>query len=252
MGLTQQPNPNHTPIPMSTAVSSSTSLNAAQKTAAANQTLTQANFLQLLVTQMSSQDPLNPQSDTAFAAQLAQFSALQQSQAMSQDMSVLQANSMIGETVTVAPTDGSASVSGTVSVYGRVKNNSKVQMPAGKDGVDRALDELFSYGTKHLDRIAFQKALDDIGANESAGADFSLQVLPELFDRGMELLADNELSPALPEADFKVIQPQLAASTAGELQSPDHIAGHAFVSALFPAGDPSRRCSCRGARRKTR
>jgi flagellar basal-body rod modification protein FlgD len=100
---------------MSTAVSSSTSLNAAQKTAAANQTLTQANFLQLLVTQMSSQDPLNPQSDTEFAAQLAQFSALQQSQTMSQDMSVLQANTMIGETVTVTPTDGSSSVTGQVS-----------------------------------------------------------------------------------------------------------------------------------------
>ena len=133
------------------------------------------------------------------------------------------------------------SVSGTVSVYGRVKNNAKVEMPAGKDGVDRGLDELFSYGTKTLDRLAFQKALDDIGANESAGADFSLQVLPEHFDRGVQLLADNELSPALPEMDFKTIQPQLAASFAGELQSPDHIAGHALSLALFPKGDPAQR-----------
>jgi flagellar basal-body rod modification protein FlgD len=99
---------------MSTAISSATGPDAAQAAAAANQTLTQANFLQLLVTQMSSQDPLNPQSDTDFAAQLAQFSALQQSQNMSQDMSVLQANSMIGEMVTVAPTDGSAPVTGQV------------------------------------------------------------------------------------------------------------------------------------------
>ena len=132
-------------------------------------------------------------------------------------------------------------VSGTVSVYGRVRNNAKVQMPVGKDGVDRALDELFSYGTRTLDRLAFQKALDDIGANESAGAEFSLQVLPEHFERGLELLAGNELSPALPEAGFKIIQPQLAASAAGELQSPDHIAGHALTTSLFPAGDPARR-----------
>ena len=132
-------------------------------------------------------------------------------------------------------------VSGTVSVYGRVQNNAKVQMPAGKDGVDRALDELFSYGTKSLDRLAFQKALDDIGANESAGVNFSLQVLPEHFDRGVQLLADNELSPALPEVDFKTIQPQLAASFAGELQSPDHIASHALTVALFPKGDPAQR-----------
>lgn len=133
------------------------------------------------------------------------------------------------------------SVSGTISVLGRVKNNAKVEMPAGQDGVDQALDQLFSFGTKSLDRLAFQKALDDIGANESAGVDFSLQVLPEHFDRGVELLADNELSPALPESDFKTIQPQLAASAAGELQSPDHVAAHALTTALFPKGDPSQR-----------
>src|SRR5271169_4708150 len=58
-------------------------------------------------------------------------------------------------------------ISDTISIYGRVKNNPKVQMPEGKDGVDDALDKLFSYGTKSLDRLAFQKALDDIGANRS-------------------------------------------------------------------------------------
>ena len=133
------------------------------------------------------------------------------------------------------------SVSGTVSVFGRVKNNAKVQTSAGQDGVDEALDQLFSYGTKSLGRLAFQKALDDIGANESAGANFSLQVLPENFERGVRLLADNELSPALPEDDFKIIQTQLAASVAGELQSPAHIAGHALATALFPNGDPATR-----------
>jgi len=132
-------------------------------------------------------------------------------------------------------------ISDTVSVYGRVKNNPKVQMPAGQDGVNEALDKLFSYGTKSLDRLAFQKALDDIGANESAGADFSLQVLPDQFERGVQLLADNELSPALPEDDFKIIQQQLAASVAGEIKSPGHIAGHALTTALFPENDPARR-----------
>ena len=132
-------------------------------------------------------------------------------------------------------------VSDTVSVYGRVKNNPAVQTPAGQDGVAEVLDRLFSYGTKSLDRLAFQKELDDIGANESAGADFSLQVLPENFDRGLQLLADNELSPALPESDFQIIQPQLAESQAGELQSPDHIAGHALNTALFPKADPATR-----------
>ena len=44
---------------------------------------------------------------------------------------------------------------------------------AGKDGVADVLGELFSYGTTTLDRLAFQKALDDIAANETAGYDFS-------------------------------------------------------------------------------
>ncbi len=132
-------------------------------------------------------------------------------------------------------------ISDTVSVYGRVKNNPKVQMPAGKDGVDSALGQLFSYGTKSLDRLAFQKALDDIGAVESAGADFSLQVLTDQFERGVQLLADNELSPALPENDFKILQPQLAAAAAGELRSPDHILGRSLNAALFPKQDPAQR-----------
>jgi zinc protease len=132
-------------------------------------------------------------------------------------------------------------ISDTVSVYGRVKNNTKVQMAAGQDGVDQALNKLFSYGTKSLDRLAFQKALDDIGANESAGVDFSLQVLPDQFERGVQLLADNELSPALPKDDFKIIQEQLAASVAGEIKSPGHIASHALTAALFPKHDPARR-----------
>jgi len=132
-------------------------------------------------------------------------------------------------------------ISDTVSIYGRVKNNPKVQMPEGRDGVDDALGKLFSYGTRSLDRLAFQKALDDIGANETAGVDFSLQVLPDQFERGVQLLADNEISPALPVSDFKIIQEQLAASVAGEIKSPGHIAGHALTAALFPKGDPARR-----------
>jgi zinc protease len=68
-----------------------------------------------------------------------------------------------------------------------------------------------------------------------------LQVLPDQFERGVQLLADNQLSPALPADDFKIIQQQLAASVAGEIKSPGHIAGHALTAALFPPGDPARR-----------
>ena len=39
-------------------------------------------FLQLLTTQLAHQDPMQPQADTAFIAQLAQFSSLEQLQQM--------------------------------------------------------------------------------------------------------------------------------------------------------------------------
>ena len=133
------------------------------------------------------------------------------------------------------------SVSNTVCVYGHVKNQPKIEMSKGKDGVDRVLEELFTFGTQSLNRLAFEKALDEIGATEAAGADFSLQVLTKDFDRGMKLLADNEISPALPEKAFDLIQPELAAEVAGELASPGHQVKRALKTALFPTDDPIRR-----------
>ena len=50
------------------------------------QTLTQNNFLQLLVAQMENQDPMNPQSDTEMAVAMAQFTSLQQSTDMSSSL----------------------------------------------------------------------------------------------------------------------------------------------------------------------
>jgi flagellar basal-body rod modification protein FlgD len=77
------------------------------------QTLTQNNFLQLLVAQMENQDPMNPQSDTEMASQMAQFTALQQSSDMSSSLSMLQANSLIGSTVTLQ-VDSQNTTSGVV------------------------------------------------------------------------------------------------------------------------------------------
>jgi flagellar basal-body rod modification protein FlgD len=84
-------------------------------------TLTQNDFLKLLVAQMSAQDPLNPQSNTDFAAQMAQFSALQTSQSTQSDISLLQAsqqvqqaNGLIGRSVVLLASDGTTP-SGTVT-----------------------------------------------------------------------------------------------------------------------------------------
>ncbi len=129
----------------------------------------------------------------------------------------------------------------TVTLVGRIKHDSDLQTPKGQDGVASVLDQLYSYGTTTLNRIAFQKALDDIAANESAGYDFSLEVLKQYFSRGVQLLADNELHPALPERAFRITQMQTAHFVAGNLQSPGYRTTRALSVALLPPGDPALR-----------
>ncbi len=129
----------------------------------------------------------------------------------------------------------------TVTVLGAIKHNGDLQTPAKQEGLSDLLEGLFSYGTTTLDRLAFQKALDDIAANESAGYSFSLQVLKANFSRGVELLADNELHPALPAQAFAVVRRQDAQYVAGSLKSPGYRTSRALELALLPAGDPGLR-----------
>ncbi len=142
-----------------------------------------------------------------------------------------------GLTLIVQPED----VSDTVSVFGHIRNRPEVETPPGKDGAALLLSPLLSFGTEHLDRIAYQKALDEIGARQRAGTDFSIEVLSQDFDRGVELLADNELHPALPAEALALIQPQIAQSVGARNKSPGYLAQHSLRQALFPASDPSLR-----------
>jgi zinc protease len=129
----------------------------------------------------------------------------------------------------------------TVTVLGSVRHDPRLQVRPGKEGVDDVLDELFSYGTTSLDRLAFQKALDDIAASETAGSDFSVRVLKVDFSRGVELLADNELRPALPPEAFAIVRQQTAEFVAGNVKSPGYKADRALRVGLLPPNDPALR-----------
>lgn len=63
------------------------------------------DFLNLLVTQLRYQDPLEPTDDKEFIAQMAQFSSLEQMQNMNSVMSNSQAFNLIGKDVTASVTD---------------------------------------------------------------------------------------------------------------------------------------------------
>jgi flagellar basal-body rod modification protein FlgD len=93
-----------------------------------NSELTQTNFLQLLVAQIQYQDPMNPQSDTAMAAQMAQFSTLQETTSSTSSLAMMQANSLVGSTVTlqVNSTDTTSGV-----VTGVVMSDGSPQITVG-------------------------------------------------------------------------------------------------------------------------
>ncbi len=100
-------------------------------------------FLQLLTTELSNQDPLNPVDDTQSVAQLAQFSALQATnelntsfQNFQSNFGVMQASSLIGKTVTVVTPDASgnsSNVTGTVSTIA-VQNGQPYFTMTGSNG----------------------------------------------------------------------------------------------------------------------
>ena len=102
-------------------------------------TLYQAIFLQLLVAQIQYQDPMNPQSDTDMAAQLAQFSSLQESTQSASSLSMMQANSLVGSTVGIQ-VDSTTTTSGVVT--GVVMSNGAPQVTVG--GTNYGLSQINS------------------------------------------------------------------------------------------------------------
>ncbi len=112
------------------------------------------DFLNLLVTQLRYQDPLQPVDDKEFIAQMAQFSSLEQMQNMNGSMTKSQAFTLIGKVITATTTDDKTlevnSVQGTVTSV-KMKDGKTFVVVNNKDvDVDRIIqvdDALYnSYG----------------------------------------------------------------------------------------------------------
>ncbi len=136
------------------------------KTASAD--LGQVDFMKLIIAQMRNQNPLEPQKDSDFMAQMAQFESLNQMKTVAESMKVLQgvqeltsAASMIGREITGKQVDAIAVTRDLVSreMYGRpfAKLTSLERVPVNKDDrVVAAAADLPNAGNEvsgHVDRV---------------------------------------------------------------------------------------------------
>ncbi|NVZ19706.1 flagellar hook assembly protein FlgD [Pseudomonas costantinii] len=123
------------------------------KAATGNQSLGKDAFLQLLVTQLKNQNPLSPQDNGAFVAQLAQFSSLEGINTLNDSVNnissnfsssqALQASSLVGRSIITqtdkAMVDTSKSMTGSVAVTAATGNVS-VKITDKDGNVVRTID----------------------------------------------------------------------------------------------------------------
>lgn len=113
--------------------------------------VSQEDFLKILVTQLSFQDPLKPIDNQAFIAQIAQFTALEQTRQSNDSLNTLlsiqsttQSIGLIGKTVEVATQAGAAGLVGKVSTLTFVQGVPRlaVTLSNGQTLTDITLDRV--------------------------------------------------------------------------------------------------------------
>lgn len=93
-------------------------------------------FLNLLVAEMTNQDPLEPTSNTEFVTQMAQFTQLQYAQDSSTYAKANYAASLVGKTVTASKMDGAELVTKTGVVESVVKSGDSYTVSVGGESFD--------------------------------------------------------------------------------------------------------------------
>ena len=103
-----------------------------------NASISQLDFLRILVTQLSFQDPLKPMDNQEFVAQIAQFTTLEQTRQLSDRVDTLlaiqastQSVGLIGKTVEVATETGPAQGTVTTVTFSAGQPFLSVQLASG-------------------------------------------------------------------------------------------------------------------------
>ncbi|MBQ7667725.1 MAG: flagellar hook capping protein [Clostridia bacterium] len=109
------------------------------------------SFLNLLVTQLQHQDPLNPASDTEFIAQMAQFSSLEQLQNLNDSFNSFKAYELVGKSV-----ETSNNIEGIVEAI-RVQSDG---VYAVIDGSTAKVDNItrVNYGSEDTELLSYMTA----------------------------------------------------------------------------------------------
>lgn len=137
--------------------------------------------------------------------------------------------------------------SDTVIVRGAVAGDASLETPVGQEGVDEMLGLIFGEGPADVVDEDWLAELDDTGADLSAGRNFAMEMLASDFDRGIELLSDNELHPNITPAFFSRRRDVIAGFVADEVAGPDERARIALLNGLYPPGDPLLRIPSKGS-----
>lgn len=156
------------------------------------------DFLNLLVTQLKYQDPLNPVEDKEFIAQMAQFTTLEQMYNLNSSISSMKAFSLIGSKVTAEIVDETTgevkTVTGKVESV-KISGSNTILVVNGKDvPIDKVsyVENSYqvSYGEYLLEQILtkleqLQKRLADYTGGNNGKAE------PEFAEAGEQLSPGN-------------------------------------------------------------
>lgn len=183
-----------------------------QTTKTAGNDLGKDAFLQLLTTQMKYQDPLNPNTDTEFIAQLASFSQLEQMQNMNSVTTNSQAFSLVGKNVimkTVSETGSTNYISGKVDFVNMAGKKAQLSIEGqlySIDQLDSVIDDTYIL-EKGLPGVANKTALEydasnpkdvtfdvNLGSGDTVADDVAVLINNVLVDAGKVSVTGNKVT----------------------------------------------------------
>ncbi|MDR1612814.1 MAG: hypothetical protein LBT97_08520 [Planctomycetota bacterium] len=161
----------------------------AEKDAVSSGKVTHQDFLKLLTTQLTKQDPLNPMQDIDFTAQLAQLQALDEQVAMTKsmqalrlDMQIQAGSNMIGKYVSGVDKNGEAAL-GMVTRVAQTDGNVYLELANGQQLEVSGVSNLWNDSSSMSQEIINSGGI--IGMWVDAGYDSAMQPIQGIVEKAL-------------------------------------------------------------------